>query len=229
MVNAAKILKPSVNGNRITPAEVAGLLIKPLSYSRVSLVIKGISPLLCHKWSDKARKSIRDKQAGKKTKDRAARDPEAEANEATYFTASGTPGVPAMAIKSSIISAAHKDLGIEKTLVRKAIFIDSDDPQVILPLTYDKWDKCDEQFVRVGMGSSDIRYRPCFYGWRVALSFIVETNMVQVSDLITLIDRAGQSIGICEWRPENGGEYGRFVVCEDSPIHEDKMKSFGSR
>ena len=194
------------------------LIIKPLKYQRVSLVIKGISPLLCHKWSDKARKSIREKQAGKKTKDRESRCPETEAQDATYFTADGTPGVPAIALKNAIISAAHKDLGVEQTLIRKAIFIDSSDPQIILPMNYERWEKCNEQFVRVGMGSSDIRYRPCFYGWSVAVSFIVETNMVQLPDLLSLIDRAGQSIGICEWRPEKGGEYGRFKVDNLLPI-----------
>ncbi len=198
--------------------ENGSVLIKPLKYERVSLKIAGISPLMCHKWSDKARRSIRDKHAGKKTKDRAVRCPETEAHEATYFTADGEPGVPAMAIKNAIISAAHKDLGIEKTLVRKSIFIDSSDPQIILPMTYERWEKCNEQFVRVGMGASDIRYRPCFYGWSVAISFIVETNMVQIPDLISLIDRAGQSIGICEWRPEKGGEYGRFKVDDSCPI-----------
>ena len=222
MINRLKKPKDSMNGQQGHDADTesggVALHIQPLKYRRVSLVIKGISPLLCHKWSDKARKSIRDKQAGKKTKDRAARDPEGEANDATYFTADGTPGVPAMAIKNAIISAAHKDLGVEKTLVRKAIFIDSSDPQIILPMAYERWDKCDEQFVRVGMGSSDIRYRPCFYGWSVAVSFIVETNMVQVADLVSLIDRAGQSIGICEWRPEKGGEYGRFKVDTSLPV-----------
>jgi len=34
----------------------------------------------------------------------------------------------------------------------------------------------------------------------------------------TLIDRAGLSVGIGEWRPEKGGEYGRFKIDDTVPV-----------
>lgn len=39
-----------------------------------------------------------------------------------------------------------------------------------------------------------------------------EPSMVRIEDLLSLIDRAGLSVGIGEWRPEKGGEYGRFKI-----------------
>lgn len=112
--------------------------IKPVSYQSLSFGIVSVSPLVMHQWTDKARRALREKHAGRKTKEREKRDPQAEADAATYKCEDGTPGIPAIAFKSSLISAAHKDLGIEKTLIRKAVFTGLADPQQLLPITFER-------------------------------------------------------------------------------------------
>lgn len=198
-----------------TPVKLA-----PVNKQRVSLRIVGISPLIQHQWGQKALEMMRDKHAGKKTKNRTVRDPEAEGKEAMYVTQDGDPGVPAMAVKSSIISAAHKDIGIEKTLVKKALFIVCDDATMVLKMDCDE-PVIKEDPVRVGQGSADLRYRPYFYRWAVALTFEIDAELLQVEDLLNLIDRAGFGVGIGEWRPEKGGEYGRFQVDRSFPLVTD--------
>ena len=138
-----------------------------------------------------------------------------------YRTSKGEPGVPAMAIKSDIINAAHKDIGIEKTLVRKALFLRCGED--VIP--FDKYDEptIREDCVRVGQGSADLRYRPEFKRWAVSLEFEIDAGLLQVKDLVNLVDRAGFGVGICEWRPEKGGEYGRFEVDLTSPIDVDDI------
>ena len=69
-----------------------------------------------------------------------------------------------------------------------------------------------EDMVRVGQGSTDLRYRPYFYDWAVTTHWEVDNDLLQVHDLLTLLDRAGFGVGVCERRPETGGEYGRFRV-----------------
>ena len=151
-------------------------------------------------------------QEGKKTRSRDKRVPEQEFEEATYRTAKGECGIPLLAIKSAIIGAAHKDIGIEKTLVKKALFIPSDDPLGVLPIKY-KHRVMREDPVRVGQGSADLRYRPEFSkGWTCEITAEVDTELLQVDDLINLVDRAGFGVGIGEWRPEKEGEFGRFRV-----------------
>lgn len=191
--------------------------LAPIRKQRVSLRIRGLSPLIQHQWSVKALTMMRDKHAGKKTKTREVRDPEAEGEEAAYKTDDGDYGVPAMAIKSAIIGAAHKDIGVEKTLVKKAIFIVTSDSKKILPM------ECDEPIitedpVRVGMGSTDLRYRPYFHDWALDIEFEIDSELMRVEDLVNLIDRAGFGVGIGEWRPEKGGEYGRFEVDRSVPV-----------
>jgi hypothetical protein len=186
--------------------------LKPINRERIVITIEGTTVLIHHKWAEKALREIREKKGGKKTRERSICNPEQEGQDAAYMTADGRFGVPLLAIKSAIISAAHKDIGIEKTLVRKALFIRSEDPSMVLPM------RCEtptirEDFVRVGQGGTDLRYRPEFAaGWEVDLDIEYDAEFLNPNDIVNLIERAGFGVGICEWRPEKGGEFGRFRV-----------------
>lgn len=197
---------------------MAGINLKPINRVRMSFGIRGTSPLIMHKWSEKAKQEMRDKQTkGKKTKERDLKDPEEQAKAATYTDHNGEIGIPGMALKSAIVGAAHKDIGIEKTLVRKALFLITDDPDKILPIVADE-PTIREDMVRVGMGSADLRYRPEFLNWKCAVELEVDSELLQCNDVLALVDRAGFGVGICEWRPEKGGEYGRFEIDPDVPV-----------
>jgi hypothetical protein len=193
--------------------------LPPIKRCLVALRIRGISPLIQHQWSEKALREIREKHAGKKTKNRDVRNPEEEGRNAAYRTDDGKYGVPALAIKSSMIGAAHKDIGIEKTLVKKALFIICEDSKKVLSMDCDE-PVITEDPVRVGSGSTDLRYRPYYHRWTVDVQFEIDKELLQVKDLVNLIDRAGFGVGIGEWRPEKGGEYGRFEVDRSVPVEE---------
>lgn len=188
---------------------MATVNLKQIETATVNIRIVGMSPLIQHKWSEKAKKQMRDKQAGKKTKVRDAREPENEFVEATYFTEDGKFGVPVDAIKASWIGAAHKDLGIEKTLVKKALFVECNDGNRVLPMECSE-PVMREDCVRVGAGSTDLRYRPEFRSWAVEITLQYDSSMLTIEDIINLINRAGFGVGLCEWRPEKGGEFGRY-------------------
>lgn len=185
--------------------------LKPINVQKLRVTIEGTSPLIQHQWSEKAKTMMREKGQGKKTRERTARDPEAEARDATYLTADGKPGLPLLSLKSAIIMAAHKDIGIEKTLVRKGLFIKAPDASLILPMKCSK-PRVREDCVRVGMGAADLRYRPQFDEWSVDVNVEYDADLLRPTDIINLIDRAGFGVGVGEWRPEKGGEFGRFAV-----------------
>lgn len=190
------------------------LALKPIARHHVVVRIIGISPLIQHNWDEKAKRMMREKQAGRKTKTRDVRDPDAEFKAAMYLTEDGKHGIPARAIKQAIISAAHKDIGIEKTLVKKALFIYPASRDAIIEMDCDEPEMVEDN-VRVGVGSADLRYRPYFHKWAVTLTFELDIELLRVEDLLTLLDRAGFGIGVCDWRPEKGGEYGRFKIDTD--------------
>lgn len=200
----------------------AEVKLPPIQKRRIVVSIVGTSPLIQHRWSEKAKATMRDKQAGKKTKNRDVRDPEREGREAAYYTDDGHFGVPAMAIKSALISAAHKDIGVEKTVVKKALFIECDDRNNCLHMDCDE-PEIREDTVRVGMGSTDLRYRPYFFRWSVDVAIVVDAGWLQVADVCNLVDRAGFGVGIGEWRPEKGGDYGRFELDRTQPFSEEAL------
>jgi hypothetical protein len=192
-------------------AKETALSLKPMNIKQAAITIEGMSPLIQHKWAEKALREMREKHGGKKTKTREVRVPEQEVLDATYTTPDGQPGVPLLAIKASLIGAAHKDIGVEKTLVRKGLFIVAPDSSGILPMRHSE-PLSREDYVRVGQGGTDLRYRPQFDWWEVDIVIEYDEDLLQLQDIANLIDRAGFGVGIGEWRPEKGGEFGRFRV-----------------
>ena len=194
--------------------------VRPIRKMHVTLRIKGTSQLIQHQWSEKAKAMMRSKHAGKKTKDREVRDPQREGEEAAYRTQDGKYGIPMAALKLAILSASHKDIGFEKTLVRKAVFILCKDANLVLEMECEE-PTIKEDPVRVGQGSADLRYRPYFApGWTLEVTFEIDAELVSTSDLVNLLDRAGFGVGIGEWRPEKNGDNGRFQVDSSFPIQE---------
>lgn len=187
------------------------VILKPIQQSTISVVIEGISPLIQHNWDEKSKRQMREKHAGKKTKEREVRDPKSEFTAAMYVTEDGKPGIPAVAIKSAMVAAAHKDIGVEKTLMRKAIFIRCQDANGVIELQGPP-PKMREDVVRVGMGSTDLRYRPEFTQWEAQIVIDYDEEMMQIDTIINLLNRAGFGVGIGEWRPEKDGQFGRFRV-----------------
>lgn len=200
------------------------LTIKPIQQKRMTIRIVGTSPMQQHQWDEKAKRMMREKQAGKKSKEREIRDPQAEFEAATYRTAKGKYGFPGMALKRAIIAAAHKDLGIEKTLVRKSLFLHIPDPGGIIEMDC-KPPRMREDMMRVGMGSVDLRYRPEFEQWAATVNIEFDSEMLTEQDVVTLIDRAGFGVGIGEGRPEVGRDYGRFKVDETYEVRIGKKST----
>lgn len=205
---------PNGDGDAHGPAK-----LKPIKKARVHMRIVGTSPLIQHAWDQKSRQMMRDKHAGKKSKNREVRDPKGEGERAAYYTEDGAYGIPAMALKSAVIGAAHKDIGVEKTLVRKALFLVVNDRNAVLVMDCDE-PEVREDCVRVGQGSTDLRYRPYFHRWAVDVTWELDRELLTVDDLINLVNRAGFGVGIGERRPEKDGDFGRFEVDPTQPVAE---------
>ena len=194
--------------------------IKGIKTTELSFWITGTSSLIQHKWSAKAEAMIRDKGQKKGvTKNRDARNPEQESLDATHFTEDGEYGIPILAFKAAMISAAHKDIGLEKTVVRKSVFVVCKDEKMIVPM------ECSdpiirEDHVRIGAGSADLRYRPEFRNWKAQVTLVFDNAMLSAKDILNLANRAGFGVGIGDWRPEKGGEFGRFEVDLDRDVVE---------
>jgi hypothetical protein len=188
------------------------ITLEEMKQSVLTTKIEGVSPLIEHKWSEKALTMLRDKHAGIKVKNREARDPEAEFHSAYYKCEDGQYGFPAGGIKQCLINAAHKDIGLEKTLLRKSLFIIPDDTINNLCAFETDDPVMREDIVRIGQGSTDLRYRPEFRYWSMIIRMEFDSMSLTQNTILNLVQRAGFGVGLGEWRPEKGGEYGRFQV-----------------
>ena len=188
------------------------ITLEEMKQSVLTTKIEGVSPLIEHKWSEKALTMLRDKHAGIKVKNREARDPEAEFHSAYYKCEDGQYGFPAGGIKQCLINAAHKDIGLEKTLLRKSLFIIPDDTINNLCAFETDDPVMREDIVRIGQGSTDLRYRPEFRYWSMLIRMEFDSMSLTQNTILNLVQRAGFGVGLGEWRPEKGGEYGRFQV-----------------
>lgn len=193
------------------------ITMKPIKQERISFYIVGTSSLIQHAWSEKGLAQMRMTAQERKKVVKTKRTPAEDAAAACYRTDKGELGIPLTAFKASLIGAAHKDFGLEKTLLRKAFFIPCEDSNYIVPMEADDY-VVREDIVRVGNRQTDLRYRPEFKKWRVKIVAQIDAELLTPDDVVNLVNRAGFSIGIGEWRPEKGGEYGRFKFDESQPI-----------
>src|ERR1700719_3584178 len=92
----------------------------------MKIKITGTSPLIFHKWDEKAIKMMLDKQMKKASKGREVRDPEREYKESFYYDAEGKIAFPARNIKQAIVGSARFIQGVPMTILRGSIFVKGD-------------------------------------------------------------------------------------------------------
>ena len=98
------------------------------------------------------------------------------------------------------------------TQIRGSVFVVGDDDGLI-PVEYaEKVMRTDR--VRVTSGGTDIRYRGEVRKWKMTFSIRYNANFISQEQVVNLLETAGFSQGIGEWRPEKNGEYGTFTAQE---------------
>lgn len=178
--------------------------------------LEGTSPLITHAWSEKARRMMLDKQMGKASKGKEKKDPQAEYEAAFHRLADGRPGFPILAFKAAAVTAVTS-LGkeITKVAARQAFHLLPDaEGGDLAPIHYpdDVPPQMREDMVRIGMGTSDIRFRPEFRRWGVVLRIQFNRRAFTAEQIINLLNLGGFAVGVGEHRPECDGDKGRFAV-----------------
>lgn len=180
--------------------------------------ILGTSPLLIHRFSEKAKRQMLDAMQGRKTP-KVAKDPEEEYRSAFYMTHDGRYGLPVIAFKAATIGGARFFAGVTMTLLRQVLFfrgeVGVDGQQLAI---IDGEPKMREDVVRVGNGGTDLRYRPEFAEWRTELRVTYVTSQLTQASVLSLIDAGGMGVGVGEWRPEKKGDMGTYMIDPDRDI-----------
>lgn len=194
-------------------AEAPQVVIDQIAAETIIVPIVGTAPLLVHKFSEKAKRQMLDNMQGRKTP-KVAKDPKAEYEAAFYHTKDGGYGFPAIAFKAATVSASRfYGKSVTMTSLRQCVFVNgepSEDGQQMVRI--DGEPSMREDVVRVGMGGTDLRYRPQFLEWSTSLEVTYVTSMLTQGSLLSLIDAGGLGVGVGEWRPEKKGDFGCYRI-----------------
>lgn len=220
-LNGASVGTATGGGGDAETPDIRGFHIPRPEIRRATIHVAGLSPLIQHRWSEKALRMLEDSQTGKAKAQKTARDAEAEALAAAYVVPgredweTGKPGKyfhPAPAFKHAFLYGVSQLDDIKKFPKTKAtgwVFVDGDP---VLSFT--------EMVLRVdtgriGQGTSTMIYRPQFNGWSADLEISYNSNTITLEQAVALFDLGGTG-GVGEWRPTSpknkSGDFGRFRV-----------------
>ena len=198
--------------------------------------IVGDSPLIVHKWSEKAKKEMLDKQMKKASAGKDAKNPVRDFVDAIYWLdengnmidtpeelddvemdtpkeeicavlANGRFGFPACAFKACAIDAGYQQGVIAKKTTARGAFHVLGEYAVIEGVP-----EMREDMVQIGGMSkvADIRYRPEFKTWKTTLTIRYNKKAISREQIVNLLNYGGFSNGIGEWRPSRDGSFGTF-------------------
>ncbi len=204
--------------------------IRPVDIAIVNVRIVGDTPLIMHRWSEKAKREILDKEMGKAKKARDLKRPVDDFCRSLYWMSeapeegasddeimcaveSGHFGFPVTAIKQAAISAAYRSgMSKDKVSLQGAFFINGTGEEQLAEVKGTP-PHIREDMVRVGMGSADIRYRGEFDNWHMDLEVKYNKNgQYSLEQILNIINLGGFCCGIGEWRPEKSGQNGMYHI-----------------
>lgn len=192
--------------------EAVRLLASPIE--RHYLPILGTSGLIMHKWSEKAKKAMLDKQMKKAVAAKGAKDPEQDFRDSIYHLPDGTGyGFPSIGFKAAMVRAGTY-LDFKMTFLRGAFHIPGDLVQVFGDPVMR------EDMVRIAGGTADIRYRAEFLPWSAVLPLDINTSVISLEQVANLAHNAGFSVGVGEWRPEKNGQNGTWRLATPDDVAE---------
>jgi hypothetical protein len=199
-------------------APTAQVQIDRIAAEHLRVPIVGTSPLIVHRFSEKAKRQMLDAMQGRKSP-KTAKDPQAEYEAAFYRMKNDHFGFPSIAFKSATVGGARFYSGITMTALKQFLFFDGEigaDGQKLVRIDGEAHMR--EDVVKVGRNGTDLRYRPEFSTWNAVLTVIYVTSALTRGSVLSLIDAGGMGVGVGEWRPEKDGDFGTFKVDQDREV-----------
>jgi hypothetical protein len=211
----------------LRPTDIKLIELPRLEIQRLAVTVIGRTPLIVHRFSDKAKKQIYEKQSQRANKGRKAKDPMDDFKSSLYTLPDGRHGFPAVAFKAAAVTACTSLSGVTKVGARQAfhvngelssrpgVFEEAVTTEELVPILSGA-PSIREDMVRVAMGGTDIRYRAQYWPWAVELDVSYNPAALSAEQVLNLFNVAGFACGVGEWRPERDGQNGQFRVAEDA-------------
>jgi hypothetical protein len=201
------------------------IVLKPINLQTITIPIKGITELIVHNWSEKAKRMMLDKQMGKAVEKRPKKNPVEDAIESLHWLSQkptdideksfeeliidGKFGFPSGGFKAAIVGACRSVDGLPMTLIKQILRVNGEYVEI------EGIPRMREDMVRLETKVADIRYRAGFPEWKCKLNITFNADVITKEILVNLVNLAGMG-GIGEWRPtapkSASGSMGCFEV-----------------
>lgn len=191
----------------------------------IVVAIRGLTQYVQHRFSEKQRKTMLDKQTDPTNRGKKTRDPknlDELYHAAMYKTEDGSHGIPASAFRNAMIDACRL-AGLKMTEARMTVFVQHDGVDAVdgTPLVFIEGDP--EPLVlptRNQTGVADIRVRPRWREWGARVKVVYDADQINAESVVNLLHRAGLQVGVGEGRPFSrrsaGMGWGTFEIMGDS-------------
>ncbi len=198
----------------------AQISISRIGTETLRVPLLGTAPLIVHKFSEKSKRQMLDAMQGRKTP-KQPKDPQAEYEAAFYRLDDEGYGFPVIAFKAASVSACRFfGKAMPMTTARQCIFMDAEfskvDGQKLARIVGEPHMR--EDVTRVGMGGTDLRYRPEFTEWQTEVEVTYVKSMLTRESVLSLIEAGGMGVGVGEWRPEKKGDFGTYQIDETRDV-----------
>jgi len=171
----------------------------------ITVRIEGISPLLMHKFP------MMDEDAKSKARDQKKNQDNVESY--LYLNDKGKLAQPSTHIIGCLKKAGAKyqivgqgKMTYKNLMGSGAVIVDPD----MIPHEKQDWE-IDRRPVVV-QRARIVRERPMLKEWALEFTIEYDENEIHKGTLKEIIDYAGRRVGIGDFRPSNGGPFGRFIV-----------------
>lgn len=210
------------------PTAAVAIELPQLPKETMLVPIVGTSPLIVHKFSEKAKRAMLDAMQGQK-RPKESKNPEEEYLAAFYHIwkkgedgelLKDGYGFPIIAFKSATIGGGRFYSGVTMTALRQFMFFKGEigDAGQEMARIEGSTPVMREDVVRVNRGGSDLRYRPMFEEWRTTLRVTYIKSALTRDSVLALIDAGGMGVGVGEWRVEKDGAFGTYQIDTDKDI-----------
>lgn len=189
--------------------------IKAPNFGIAEFLIRGVAPLVIHRFSAKTKLEMKNKmEEGKSASSKKNRTPKKTDDlyqEARYISTDGWDGFHAGSIRNAMISACRL-VNFKMTLAKLSLFVEPDgvdkfEPQIPLIRIYGKSEKL-ESIARVSTGEPYVCVRSIFHKWECKVKIRFDADQFTLSDVTNLLSRVGQQVGLCEGRPDSKNSAG---------------------
>ena len=183
----------------------------------IVIKIEGISALICNRFSDAAAEaSTTGTRGASAAADRGTPNEQAEAR--LYIGLAGKPMIPQPNLLRCLVDGGrfHKIGKKQLTTQRESMLFGCVDIAAVeIPIEFKQPWRVDTRAVRIpSTGGRILCHRPTFDDWALEFELTLDTDILGVNLLRSIIDDAGKRIGLGDFRPACKGPYGRFKVVQ---------------